>query len=162
MDVEQQSLSGMSLSKALIDARIAQGLSEEDVANELRIATSTVKAIEANHYPPEKMDVYVKGYIRAYAKLVRVPLDSVEHHFSDLGVLDCPKAAPVHTFQYDHARKHRKPMKWATLGMSAILVVMVISWVQWQRSAPMGTVVSDSSNSANLALSQSAKHQESA
>ena len=162
MDVEQQSLSGMSLAKALIDARIAQGLSEEDVANELRIAASTVKAIEANHYPPEKMDVYVKGYIRGYAKLVRVPLESVDHHLSDLGVLDCPQAAPVHTFRYDKSRQRRKPMKWATFAMSGILLVMVISWVQWQRSAPLGAAANDSASSASLVLRQSAKHQESA
>lgn len=134
MNAEQPSLSGMNFVKSLIEARKAKGLSEEDVANELRISQSVLKEIESNHYSSGQMSVYIKGYIRAYAKLVGVSSEAVDEHFQELGVLDKPAAAPVHRFKYQDPNKARKPMRWLTLFIVFVFLVLVIIWVEWERA----------------------------
>lgn len=131
---KQESLLGLSLAKQLIEGRKAKNLSEEDVANELRLSTTVVKNIEADFYPPEKLTVFIKGYIRAYAKLVGVDLNDVDEYFASIGVLNKPPTPQPATFTYKKISSKDRSMKFTTLVVIVVLFILVLVWVEWQRS----------------------------
>ena len=62
----------------LRERRIHKGLTEENVAAELKITSRLVKAIEEGDMESMPHAVYARGFIRAYAKLLAVD-DSVTH-----------------------------------------------------------------------------------
>ena len=62
----------------LRERRIHEGLTEENVAAELKITSRLVKAIEEGDMESMPHAVYARGFIRAYAKLLAVD-DSVTH-----------------------------------------------------------------------------------
>ncbi len=51
-------------------ARIQQGLSIEDIAQRMHLSTSILEAIEENNYDEITAPIFVKGYLRAYARIV--------------------------------------------------------------------------------------------
>ena len=56
----------------LAAARKASGLSVADVAAQMRIAPRQVEAIEADHYDQLPGAVFVRGFVRNYARLLRM------------------------------------------------------------------------------------------
>lgn len=62
----------------LREKRIHKGLTEENVAAQLKITSRLVKAIEEGDMDSMPHAVYARGFIRAYAKLLAVD-DSVTH-----------------------------------------------------------------------------------
>src|SRR5919107_5314689 len=57
---------------ALVQARIASGRSVADVADALRVREAVVRGIEQDDYTLCGGDVYARGHLRAYARLVGV------------------------------------------------------------------------------------------
>src|SRR5919107_2274296 len=55
---------------ALVQARIASGRSVADVADALRVREAVVRGIEQDDYTLCGGDVYARGHLRAYARLV--------------------------------------------------------------------------------------------
>ena len=60
---------------ALAAARVAQGLSLEDVARQIKLSVAQIRAIEADDYAKLPSPVFVRGFIRNYARTVK--LDAV-------------------------------------------------------------------------------------
>jgi cytoskeleton protein RodZ len=58
--------------KMLLQARLLAGLTQEQVAKELYVTAYKVKALEADDYSRLSSDTFARGYIRAYANLVKV------------------------------------------------------------------------------------------
>ncbi|WP_341938607.1 RodZ domain-containing protein [Marinimicrobium sp. C2-29] len=58
-------------------AREEAQLKEEDVARELRMTVSKVRALEADDYAQLHSDTFVRGYLRTYAKLLKLDADEV-------------------------------------------------------------------------------------
>jgi cytoskeleton protein RodZ len=63
--------------KLLRDAREQLGLTQEQVAKDLFMTLTKVKAIEADQYTRLHSDTFIRGYLRAYAQLVKVDLVSL-------------------------------------------------------------------------------------
>ncbi|WP_167404074.1 helix-turn-helix domain-containing protein [Streptomyces tricolor] len=61
-----------SVGRALQQARIAAGLTVDDVSNATRVRIAIVHAIEADDYTPCGGDVYARGHIRTLARAVRL------------------------------------------------------------------------------------------
>jgi cytoskeleton protein RodZ len=57
---------------ALRQAREAQGLSVQDVASKLRLSPKQIEAIEADHFAKLPEPTIVRGFIRNYAKLLKI------------------------------------------------------------------------------------------
>jgi len=57
----------------LASARKEKGLSQEEVAAELRLSVTYVKAIEADDYERLPEATFVRGYVRNYARLLELP-----------------------------------------------------------------------------------------
>jgi cytoskeleton protein RodZ len=66
-----------SFGRALAAAREARGLSQGDVAAQLRLHVRQVKAIEEEDLAALPEGAFVRGYVRNYAKLVDLPAESL-------------------------------------------------------------------------------------
>ena len=59
---------------ALAAARVAQGLSLEDVARQLKLSVAQIKSIEADDHSRLPSPVFVRGFIRTYARVVKLDI----------------------------------------------------------------------------------------
>ncbi len=65
----------ISIGKKLAQARQLQHLSIEQVARYLRLSESVIKSLESDTATAEIPATYIRGYVRAYAKLLNLELD---------------------------------------------------------------------------------------
>jgi cytoskeleton protein RodZ len=73
--IEQAASEGYHRSRcggALRQAREEQGLSVQDVASKLRLSPKQIEAIEADHFAKLPEPTIVRGFIRNYAKLLKI------------------------------------------------------------------------------------------
>ncbi|MFO1388819.1 helix-turn-helix domain-containing protein [Cellvibrio sp.] len=61
----------------LLQARIKAGLTQEQVAKDLYMTVYKVKALETDDYKRLNSDTFARGYIRAYANLVKLDVVAV-------------------------------------------------------------------------------------
>ena len=82
-----------SIGEQLKVERESQGYSVDQVAELMRVAAVTVKAIEAADESKLPKPLFVKGYVKGYCKVLQLP----ENHFADLLAKAFPeqKIAPV-------------------------------------------------------------------
>jgi cytoskeleton protein RodZ len=64
----------LSTGAALAAAREAKGLTVEDIASQLKLSVTQVKAIEADDHDRLPSPVFARGFIRSYARLVKLDL----------------------------------------------------------------------------------------
>jgi cytoskeleton protein RodZ len=74
---ESQPIKDLSPGSILLQARLQTGLTQEQVAKELYMTISKVKALETDDYSRLSSDTFARGYIRAYANLVKVDVIAV-------------------------------------------------------------------------------------
>ncbi len=110
-------------------ARERLGLAAEDVAGELRLSVSQIKALEQDDYTELPGATYVRGYLRSYARLVKVDEDSVLPPLQPE-----PIVRSMHTIARPVQRQTRSGDRWVRL-MSYSLGIMLIGLViVWWRS----------------------------
>ncbi len=125
-------------------AREARQLSQQDVAERLRINVDKVAALEADEIARVGAPVFAVGYIRAYARIVGLPADELIPEFSGLGHLDArpPKLASAAgdgglarfsagrtgAFSRKNGRRRGRPLR---LIGSALLILAIVAVVLW-------------------------------
>lgn len=67
----------LSIGQQLRAAREEQGLSIEDVARHLLLSKQLINEIENDDYHKISASVYINGYLRSYAQLLKIPASSV-------------------------------------------------------------------------------------
>jgi cytoskeleton protein RodZ len=101
----------------LKSAREAAGLELERVADRLHLKVTQVEALERDSYDDFAARVFVRGYLRNYARLVNLPVDSV------LATFDAVYPDPDRPLQLKPVGSH-KPQVSSRHG-----VVRLISWL---------------------------------
>jgi cytoskeleton protein RodZ len=72
-----QPIKGISPGEMLLQGRLRTGLTQEQVAKELYMTVYKVKALETDDYKRLNSDTFARGYIRAYANLVKIDVVTV-------------------------------------------------------------------------------------
>ncbi|MFG2786733.1 helix-turn-helix domain-containing protein [Streptomyces sp. NPDC048419] len=114
----------LSIGHALRQARIAAGLTVDDVTNATRVRISIVHAMEADDFAPCGGDVYARGHIRTLAKAVRLdPAPLLAQYDADHGGRPTPTpAAPL--FEAERIRPERRGPNWTAAMVAAIVAVV--------------------------------------
>ena len=73
--MESETKARLTLGEFLKQVRETHGLSIEYVADQLKLKISTVRDLEANHYDHVGGVVYIKGYLRSYARLLNLDIE---------------------------------------------------------------------------------------
>ncbi|WP_320773456.1 RodZ domain-containing protein [Streptomyces sp. CRN 30] len=113
-----------SIGHVLRQARIAAGLTVDDVSNATRVRIAIVHAIEQDDFAPCGGDVYARGHIRTLARAVHVdPGPLLARYDADHGGRPAPTpAAPL--FEAERIRPERRGPNWTAAMVAAIVAVI--------------------------------------
>ncbi|MFC8711951.1 helix-turn-helix domain-containing protein [Streptomyces sp. NPDC057197] len=121
-DVSEEA--GPSVGRSLKDARLAAGLTVDEVSTATRVRIAIVHAIEADDFAPCGGDVYARGHIRALAREVGLdPAPLLARFDAGHGGRPAPTpAAPL--FEAERIRPERRGPNWTAAMVAAIVVVV--------------------------------------
>ncbi|WP_330460181.1 DUF4115 domain-containing protein [Streptomyces sp. NBC_00820] len=113
-----------SVGRTLQQARIAAGLTVDDVSSATRVRIAIVHAIEADDFDPCGGDVYARGHLRTLAKAVHLDPEPLLAQFDDdHGGRPAPTpAAPL--FEAERIRPERRGPNWTAAMVAAIVAVI--------------------------------------
>ncbi|MET9778051.1 RodZ domain-containing protein [Streptomyces sp. NPDC006367] len=113
-----------SVGRVLQQARIAAGLTVDDISSATRVRIAIVHAIEADDFGPCGGDVYARGHIRALAKAVGLdPAELLAQYEREHGSRPSPTpAAPL--FEAERIRPERRGPNWTAAMVAAIVAVI--------------------------------------
>lgn len=113
-----------SIGRALRQARIAAGLTVDDVSTATRVRIAIVRAIESDDFTPCGGDVYARGHIRTLARAVHLdPAPLIERYDDTHGGRPAPTpAAPL--FEAERIRPERRGPNWTAAMVAAIVAVV--------------------------------------
>ncbi|MFI5687394.1 helix-turn-helix domain-containing protein [Streptomyces sp. NPDC051636] len=113
-----------SIGRALRQARIAAGLTVDEVSGATRVRIAIVHAIEADDFAPCGGDVYARGHIRTLARAVRLdPAPLLAQFDAEHGGRPAPTpAAPL--FEAERIRPERRGPNWTAAMVAAIVAVV--------------------------------------
>ena len=124
-DVSEEDRPSVSVGRALQQARIAAGLTVDDVSTATRVRIGIVHAIERDDFAPCGGDVYARGHIRTLAKFVKLdpaPL-LAQYDAQNGGSRPAPTpAAPL--FEAERIRPERRGPNWTAAMVAAIVAVI--------------------------------------
>jgi len=115
--------------RMLAEAREAKGLTVAQVSDKLKLTSRQIEALEAEDYSRLPVAVFVRGFIRNYARLVDVPLDS-------LPAIAETAAVPTETItaHSEELRFSASPVRrWLLLPMAvfALFLILVAALYTW-------------------------------
>ncbi|MFD7131518.1 helix-turn-helix domain-containing protein [Streptomyces sp. NPDC059894] len=113
-----------SIGRALQQARIAAGLTVDDVSTATRVRIAIIHAIESDDFAPCGGDVYARGHIRTLARAVQLdPAPLIEQFDATHGGRPAPTpAAPL--FEAERIRPERRGPNWTAAMVAAIVAVI--------------------------------------
>ncbi|RZB16176.1 helix-turn-helix domain-containing protein [Streptomyces sp. F001] len=113
-----------SIGRALQQARMAAGLTVDDVSTATRVRIAIVHAIESDDFAPCGGDVYARGHIRTLARFVHLdPAPLLAQYDAQRGGRPAPTpAAPL--FEAERIRPERRGPNWTAAMVAAIVVVI--------------------------------------
>ncbi|MEY9485860.1 cytoskeleton protein RodZ [Streptomyces calvus] len=114
-----------SVGHALRQARIAAGLTVDDVSNATRVRITIVHAIEADDFARCGGDVYARGHIRTLAKAVRLdPAPLIAQYETEHGGGRPAPTPAAPLFEAERIRPERRGPNWTAAMVAAIVVVI--------------------------------------
>ena len=118
---------GTGLGGRLAAAREAQGLTLAVVANKLRLSTATLQALESSRYEDLPEPIFVRGYLRAYARLLDMDGKVLTAEYDRL--VDTPEPVLTQTTKVRRQATARNPyIRGATALIVVAMVVVLGSW----------------------------------
>lgn len=132
--------SGIGPGDRLQTARIEQGLSIEDVANRMHLSVSILQSIEENNFDDITAPIFVKGYLRAYARIVSIDEEEmIEEYLNFYSDEDPPINSTSNTSPEITSNDAR--IKWTTYFVIIVLAGLIAAW-WWNENQNANDVVS--------------------
>lgn len=131
---------GAATGVALKAARSAQNLSVAEVARQLRLSVSQVEALEAGAFDRLPGPVFVRGFIRNYARLLKIDADGI------LRAIDGGIAAPQARIEAPPSQDIPYPSavvrRWPGYVLAALLVTAALAAYEFYWNEPTPATVS--------------------
>jgi len=144
---------GPSPGQKLKKHREELGLSHNRVADALHMTAHYVKALETDQYDKLPGKTFVKGYFRAYAKLLDVDVEEVmtcyERYVSALEESEETEAKVIRA-----KKAYDQNMRWMICAALIIVMVIGVSW--WYSSHKSSSATMAASPPANVARAETA------
>ncbi|WP_108990700.1 helix-turn-helix domain-containing protein [Streptomyces coelicoflavus] len=145
-----------SVGRALKQARIAAGLTVDDITTATRVRIAIVHAIEADDFAPCGGDVYARGHIRTLAKAVGLdPADLLARFDAEHGGRPAPTAAAP-LFEAERIRPERRGPNWTAAMVAAIVAVIGFVGFTFVKGGDDGGNEASVAEGANASPSESA------
>jgi len=118
---------GTGLGERLAAAREARGMTLAYVARSLRLSTATLQALESSRYEDLPEPIYVRGYLRAYARLLELDTEVFVTEYERL----VNKPVPVLTPTTKVRRQASVRALYIRGATALIMVAMMVLFVSW-------------------------------
>ena len=128
---DAQRSSGAGPGERLQAARIQKGISLDDVAKRMHLSTSIVEAIEDNHFEEIAAPIFVKGYLRAYARIVSLDEDDMIDQYIDFYSGEDPPISSTSNVASELSVADAR-VKWTTYIVVLIVGISLAAWL-WNR-----------------------------
>jgi cytoskeleton protein RodZ len=115
---------GTGLGGRLVAAREAQGLTLPYVARVLRLSEATLQALESNRYEDLPEPIYVRGYLRAYAWLLKMDEKVLFAEYDRL--VDTPEPVLTPTTKVRGQATAREPYIGGATGLIVVAMVVLL------------------------------------
>jgi len=115
----------------LKEARIALKLTQQDVAHKLNFTIALVESIESEKFNNRLPSTYTRGYLKNYAKLVKVPYDDVLASYELLGIAAEQQAEMQSFSQITKKQAENSRLMWFSYFILAVLIGLTVIW--WQQ-----------------------------
>lgn len=148
-EATQESNAAQTTGERLRNAREQLGLSQQIVAERLCLKVSTVRDIEDNKTPEDLASTFLRGYIRSYARLVRIPEQELLPMMAEQAPIRASKVEVMQSYSLGKRRKKRDGwlMSFTCLILFVVLGLTGAWW--WQnhkaQQAEITTLVDQSS-----------------
>lgn len=135
MDAELGQGSSIPLTpgQLLSAAREQRGLTQEAVAQQMRLSLQTIKDIEADNYVHIGVKTFVRGYLSGYARIVKIPEPRVLSAFDAMGVVFSDQVISIATMtsaqEFSRLNKHKSPkaVRWGAGIISVVVVLLLVA-----------------------------------
>lgn len=122
----------------LARAREAQGLSTGDVARRLKLSVWQIEALESGNYAPLPGAIFVRGFIRNYARLLKLDAEALLE--AAAGSLPHASPSPETPPSRDIPFPSGEPRRWRKFGIAAAVIVGLLAIYEFYWDEP-ATVV---------------------
>ncbi len=134
-------------------ARIENGMSIEDVAARMHLSVGILKAIEENNFDDITAPIFVKGYLRSYARIVSLGEDEMIHQYLNYYSDEDPPISPT-----SHLPPELSPddarIKWTTFLVVVGLLGFLTFWWWNQYQAKPDVVSLDTEQTDSMQLAE--------
>lgn len=131
---------GLRPGRALAEARAARNLTVVEVAQQLKLSTTQIEALEADAYERLPGPVFVRGFVRNYARLLELDADALLAQV-DLPHLPSPASAAI-PLSRNIPFPERGRTNWVPYVFALILVIGAVVVFEIFFSAPPAVVIS--------------------
>jgi cytoskeleton protein RodZ len=121
-------------------ARMKIGLSIEDVAQRMHLSYDIVEAIEENNFSEITAPIFVKGYLRVYARIVSLDEDEMIQQYAEFYSNEDPPISSIGNVIPEISPSDRR-VKLVTYLVIVVLVVLLAIW-GWKKYQTRPDVVS--------------------
>lgn len=133
-----------SVGALLRQSRELKGLTTADVATHLRLKVSQIEQIEAEEWDPAVSATFMRGYLRAYARFLKMPEKEILQNFELQAAYLRNQAKPMHSF----SKKNRldavdNRFILATYLLVVLLIGLFLVWfwqTHWLDSQPVSVL----------------------
>jgi len=109
-------------------AREKQGLSREEVADQLHLRFTIIKDLEEDQYATDISATFTKGYLKLYSKLLGIDEEQVLSAYQQLGTQE-KEPAKLQSFSQKVARQASdQRLMWVTYFVLILVLAGVIAW----------------------------------
>ncbi len=141
----------------LRQAREAKGLDATAVAAMLHLSESKLHALETDDYDSLPEPVFIRGYLRNYARLLDEPEAPILAAYSiDHPTLEISEQPPLDSHVAEEVSSNHGVVKLVSAGIGVILIVLPLIWfwdnLELAASKIVGTVSTDTEEAAPAAV----------
>jgi len=120
--------------------RIEMGLSIEDVASRMHLSNDIVEAIEENNFNDITAPIFVKGYLRAYARIVSLDEDEMIQQYAEFYSNEDPPISSISNVAAEISTSDKRVKLITFLVIVGLVVLLVIWW--WNKYQTQTDLVS--------------------
>jgi len=113
-------------------ARLYAGLTEEKIAEKLHLTVTHVQKLEADDYENHAGLTFEKGYLKLYARLMRLPEERILTAFDTLGIADHAHQKPIQPIftRGTLAIPRRTHRSWWIVGLLCVLALIAVFFIE--------------------------------
>lgn len=121
----------VSIGALLVSARNHAALSQADVADQINLPISTIKALEKDDYEYLPESTYIRGYLRNYARAAGVDAEGLITAYNDQHHVEVEIST---TTSLKHS--YDATILWSTAAVFTILVGLLVNWWVDEKQIP--------------------------